>query len=67
MSKVLITDDAAVLREFVKASLANVGHDVQTVSTEVVKSRDGFDVVLDEIGRPFSLTKLEHRLRLMGL
>jgi CheY-like chemotaxis protein len=67
MSKVLIIDDDAVLREFLEASLADVGHDVQAVGSEAVKSREGFDAVLDEIERPFSLTKFEHRLRLMGL
>ena len=67
LSKVLIIDDDAVLRELLETSLSEVRHDVKTVSNETAESREVLDAVLDEIERPFSLNKLEHRLRLLGL
>lgn len=67
MAKVLIVDDDAVLRDFLKVSLTRVGYDVQTTDSRASVERDEFDAVLSEIERPFSLDKLQHRLRLMGV
>ena len=67
MTKVLIVDDDVVLRDFIQSSLTRVGYDVQTIDSHVKMVRDGFEAVVSEIERPFSLDKLKHRLRLMGV
>ena len=67
MAKVLIVDDDAVLREFLQKSLTRAGYDVRTTDSRACVERAGFDAVLSEIERPFSLDKLQRRLRLMGL
>ena len=67
MAKVLIVDDDAVLREFLQKSLTRAGYDVRTTDSRASVERAGFDAVLSEIERPFSLDKLQRRLRLMGL
>lgn len=67
MAKVLIVDDDAVLREFLQKSLKRAGYDVRATDSKASVKRDEFDAVLSEIERPFSLDKLQRRLRLMGL
>ena len=67
MARVLIVDEDVVLRDFLKSSLKQEGFDVHTASKVSGVRRSDYDAVLADIERPFSLEKLEFRLRLMGL
>lgn len=67
MAKVLIVDEDAVLREFVESSLAAHGFEVDTAAGVSPAKESRYDAILSDIERPFSLDKLQHRLRLMGL
>jgi DNA-binding NtrC family response regulator len=67
MAKVLIIDDDVVLRDFLKASLTQDGYDVRTAGSQANVRRDRYDAVLSEIERPFSLDKLQSRLKHLGV
>ena len=67
MPKVLIIEDDAVLRDFLESSLTQDGFEVRTADSLAAVQHDGYDAVLAEIERPFSLDRFENRLQLMGL
>ena len=66
MARVLIVDDDDVLCEFLECSLKAEGLDVEAAK-EAPGSRSGYDAVLKDIERPFSLDKLQRRLQLLGV
>ena len=67
MAKVLIFDDDVVLRDFLKPSLPRDGYDVCATGTRSHYRRASHDAVLADIERPFTLEKLQRRLKMMGL
>lgn len=66
MAKVLVVDEDEVLRDFLQESLRVAGYDVDVAPSPDVNTAD-YDAVLSDIEKPFSLEKLQRRLRLMGL
>ena len=67
MAKVLIVDEDAVLRDFVKASLREDGFEVYAASRKPATAASRYDAVLSDLDRPFSLDKLQRQLRRLRL
>ena len=67
MARVLIVDEDALLRDFLKSCLSRDGHSVTAVKSPREVEAGEYDAVISEIERPFSLDRFQQRLRMMGL
>ena len=65
-SRVLVVDDDVMLRDFLANRLSGEGFDVTTTPGPVEGSGTKYDLVLQNIEKPFSLGKLNRRIRAMS-
>ena len=64
--RVLVVDDDALLRDFLKNRLIGEGFEVHAITGQVPETirvlQGRYDLVLNNLGRPVSLEKLNKRL-----
>ena len=65
-SRVLVVDDDVMLRDFLANRLSGEGFAVTTAPGPVEGSGTKYDLVLQNIEKPFSLGKLNRRIRAMS-
>ena len=63
--RVLVVDDDAMLRDFLENHLTGEGFEVTTAPTPESESGTEYDLVLQNIEKPFSLGQLNRRIRAM--
>lgn len=63
--RVLVVDDDVMLRSFLENRLTGEGYEVTTMPTRETGSGTQYDLVLQNIEKPFKLGKLNSRIRAM--